>query len=147
MSSQLWRRVFLVLSGLLALQGAAWALFGSFDPLGWWDSQLAEALFGRPRLTAEETAVKRAVLVPLGATDAGFFLLGLLFAWRAERTGVRFVVGGLLAAVTVWYVLDSAVCWVIGLRFNVLWVNTPAALTLALVLGGWWRAHELEASR
>ena len=135
-----WQQAFLVASLVMTLQGISWVVIGSFDPFGWWDGRMAEALFSRSELTAEEESVKRALLAPLGATDAGFFLLALLFAWRAERTGERFVVRGLAAAVVLWYVVDSAGSVAAGIGFNALWVNTPAALLLMGLLSGWWRA-------
>ncbi len=140
MSGSSWRRLHVGLFGLLALQGLGWALLGSFDPWGWWDGHLAQALFGREALLPAEEQVKRAVLIPLGATDAGFFLLAALFAARAERAGERYVIGSLGAAVGLWFVADSALSVWGGIGFNALFVNVPVTVLLAVLLAGWWRA-------
>ena len=135
-----WRRLFVAVSLVMTLQGVGWAVGGSFDPLGWWDGLLAQALFERPALTEEEAAVKRFALVLLGATDAGFFFLAALFAWRAERAGEVYTIGSISAALALWFLVDSVFSVLAGGAFNALVVNVPAGLGLSVLLFGWWRA-------
>ncbi len=132
-----WRLAFCMLSAVMALQGVLWALSGRFDPLGWWDGQMAQALFERRALTPEEATVKRFILVQLGATDAGFFVLCGLVACRAERLGERYAISAAAGSLGVWWIVDSAMCVVVGAWFNVMYVHLPAAVLLGVVLGGW----------
>jgi len=126
-----WRKYLMVLSVLMVLQGVSWVFIGSFEPTGWYDSWMAKSLFGKDTLPVDAQKAFAFVLVPFGATDAGFFVL-LFFLVRypflkKEMWSYKAIVCGLLT----WFVLDTGMCLVHGFYFNVLIVNVPAFVFLA----------------
>lgn len=137
-----WRRYLLVVSAFFGLFGAAWVVFGSFDPFGLYKSLLAQALWGIPRLPPDAERAFSFVVAPLGATTAGYFLLVHMIVRyalpRREVWAYRAIVGALL----VWFVLDTSASIFHGMLANVWLVNIPCLVIMGvplLALRRWFR--------
>ena len=146
-AARLWLRVLVALCALFVVQGVSWCVFGSFDPFGIWDTMAARTLFGQGELPPEAARFGRLLVVPLGATSAGFFALAALVLWRGVgREGTRavyknhlvgsegraWIVDAFAVGFAVWFLVDSLFCAAIGAWFNVLWVNLPALVLVAI---------------
>jgi hypothetical protein len=131
---QFWRRCLLILSALFALQAVSWALIGSFDPFGFYESYMARSLWGADRLPVDAQRAFAFTLVPFGATTAAYFLLVFLIVKHAfprrEPWAYQAVVGATLA----WFVLDTGLCVYHRAWFNILIVNLPCILMLGVPL-------------
>lgn len=121
---------------LFVLQSISWIALGSFDPFGFYDSQLAQALFGRGALTAEETRLFALSNVLLGATSAGFFIMVGVLARIPLRCREPWAWGCLAGGIATWFVLDSLFSLASGAAFNVVFVNLPCLVVLALPMWG-----------
>lgn len=58
-------------------------IIGSFDPFGFYDYWMARWLFGADQLTDEARRTFAFVLIPFGATTAGYFALVFLVVKNA----------------------------------------------------------------
>ena len=133
-SFEFWVRYLKLLSILLTLQGLSWALIGSFDPFGIYDSLFAHAMFGVDVLPTEVQRAKAFLLGPFGATDAGFFVLFYFIAAHGFARREAWAYRALLAGVGTWFVVDTIMSLVHGMYFNIYLVNIPAGILLGLPL-------------
>lgn len=131
MSFSFWLKYLKVLSAVMALQGASWALLGSFDPLGFYDGIFAREIFGQDSLPADAERAKAFLLGPFGATDAGYFILFYFIVAEAFARREAWAHRALCVAVAAWFLLDCAVSAYHGAYFNIYVVNLPAICLLA----------------
>jgi hypothetical protein len=134
MGLNLWIRILFVLCVLFAVQALSWALIGSFDPFGIYDSYMASSLWGGRTLSADARRAFAFALILLGATTVGFFVLVALVVKHAfprrERWAYRAVVGAILT----WFTIDTTLSAMAGAWFNILIVNLPCLLLLGIPL-------------
>jgi hypothetical protein len=128
------RRYFELLCLLLAAQGLGWALVGSFDPFGVWDGLAAASLYGAARLPPEALPLARLLLVLLGATDAGFFVLLYFLVRHGVAAGLSWAHRAAVYGVATWCLVDTIGSACLGAWFNVVLVNLPASILLAVPL-------------
>ena len=129
-----WARALEVISLLLAAQGISWALLGSFDPWGIWDGLAARALYGAAELPEGALPFGRLMMVLLGGTDAGFFVLLYVLVRYGVRAGEHWAHRGAMAGMLTWFVIDTAGSLLLGATFNVVLVNIPALLLVGIPL-------------
>lgn len=128
---EFWRKYLMIMSVIFALQGVGWALFGSFDPFGFYDGIWARAMFGAAELPADAARARSFLLGPFGATDAGFFILVYYIARYPFAARRLWAHRAITVAVGFWFLLDSLVSIAHGAFFNVYVVNLPALAMLA----------------
>lgn len=135
-----WRNWLLIASGLFTIQSITWLFFGSFDPFGLYTGLMAQSFWDTSTLTPEAQKTFAFAVVPLGATTAGYFLMvHFLVRYgfpRRERWAYRAVVAALL----LWFVLDTSFSLWHGAWFNVLIVNLPCVVIMGIPLLGLRRA-------
>jgi hypothetical protein len=119
---------------LLALQGLGWALVGSFDPFGIWDGLAAGALYGAGDLPAEALPLARLLLVLLGATDSGFFVLLFFLVRHGIGEELAWAHRASVSGIGTWFAIDTIGSLYLGAGFNVALVNLPALLLMAVPL-------------
>ena len=129
-----WTRFLLVASALFAAQAASWIVIGSFDPFGLYKGLLAHALFGGDGLSPEARTTFRFGVGLLGATTAAFFVLVFLIVRHAFSRREPWSHRAVVAGVAVWFVLDSGFSLAVGAVFNVVLVNVPCLIILAIPL-------------
>jgi hypothetical protein len=118
---------------LFALQSLGWVVWGSFDPFGWWDQMASPALFSQ-QPDPELVRYRSVLLGPFGATNTAYFLLAwalVTYAFPRRERWAWFAFAGSLAA---WFCVDSAASVARGAAFNVLVVNLPCLVVLAVPL-------------
>ena len=131
----MWRKVLLVMSVVLALQGLTWTVFGSFEPFGVYDTQMAEAFFGTSTLPPDAATAFAFALVPFGATDAAYFGLVAFVVHHGFPTRERWTWEAVSASFGLWFVVDTALSILLfEAWFNVLMVNLPCLLLFGLPL-------------
>lgn len=129
-----WRGCLLALSAVFAVQGASWAVIGGLDPLGFYESHMARALWQAGRLPEDAGRAFAYAMVPLGATTAGYFVLVFLVVRHAFPRRELWAHRAVVAAVLTWFVLDCVLCAAWGAWFNVLIVNVPCVVLLGVPL-------------
>lgn len=137
-------RCFEVLCAILAVQGLGWALIGSFDPFGTWDGLAAQALYAAPRLPDAALPLARLLLVLLGATDAGFFVLLYFLVRHGISSGLPWAHRAAVCGIGAWFLIDTLGSLYLGAWFNVALVNLPALLLMAIPL---WSVRNLHRER
>lgn len=134
MTQRFWARWLAVIGGVFAVFGVVMAVAGSTGPFRAVFGPLIDSAFWDHGVTAEATRFQAWVYGAWGGTTAGFGLL-IAFASRSifapERAPLR---RGLIAAVTLWFVVDTGASVAYGVWGNALAVNLPAYLALMLPL-------------
>lgn len=126
-----WILYFKGVSVFLLLLGVFWAISGSFDPLGIWDGQFAKAFYNQELLSNGVARAKAFILVPLGATNAAYFMLQYFIVDNALRRKEKWAYNAILIGFVFWFVLDSAMSFYHGAAFNVLLANLPCLVLMS----------------
>jgi hypothetical protein len=129
-----WRRWLLIASAVFALQGALWAVLGSFDPFGYYTRLLGTALWDLPELPPDGQRAFEFMMVPLGATTAGYFVLVHMLVRKAFPRREPWAYWTVVGALLTWFFVDSSFSLVHGAAFNVWLVNVPCVLVLGMPL-------------
>ncbi len=116
---------------MFAVQSVSWMIIGSFDPFGFYDYWMARSLFGADKLTDEARKTFAFVLIPFGATTAGYFTLVFLVVKNAFPKRERWAYRAVVTTILIWFSLDTLFCLFVKAYFNVLIVNIPC-----IVFGG-----------
>lgn len=132
---QFFRKWLIAISLCFAAQGIVWIFLGSFDPFGLWDS-LAFQTFFDGRAHEDVIVFRRFVMVPFGATIAGYFVLISGIVIYGFPTGQKWTYWTVVVGVGVWFLLDTVMSVVRGGVFNVWLVNIPCIILLAIPLVG-----------
>jgi len=75
-----WVSYLKIISLFFAAMGVMWAVVGSFDPFGIYDSYFANAFWEVDTLPKDAKIATRFLLGPFGATSAGYFILQYFIA-------------------------------------------------------------------
>jgi hypothetical protein len=137
-----WRTYLLIASAVFGLQGVSWILFGSFDPFGLYTGLMARTFWGSAGLTAEAQKTFSFAVGPLGATTAGYFLLVHWLVRYGFARRERWAYTAVVAAVLVWFGLDTIASLLHGAWFNVAIVNVPCLILLGIPLLALRRAFD-----
>ena len=125
-----WVSYLKFISLFFAAMGVMWAVVGSFDPFGIYDSYFAQAFWGLDQLPAHVDRAKRFILGPFGATCAGYFTIQYFVARYAyakkELWGYNAIVSGFL----IWFINDCIMTIYHGAYFNLLLANLPSFLMM-----------------
>jgi hypothetical protein len=131
-----WRTYLLVVSALFGLQGVSWLFIGSFDPFGVYTNLMARTFWNTPTLTPEAAKTFSFAIIPLGATNAGYFLLVHALVKYAFPRRERWAYLAVVAALLLWFSLDTSFSVLHGAWFNVLLVNIPCLIVMGIPLLG-----------
>ena len=131
MKFRFWQKYFEAVSIIFCLMGCYWAISGTFEPFGTWDSLLANSFFDSNQLSEEANRVKSFILGPLGATSAGYFFMQYMivkYAWKQQE---MWSYNAILYAFLIWIILDSVVCLYHGAYFNIFLANLPCLIAMS----------------
>lgn len=129
-----WIKYLTWASVFFAVQGIFWAVWGSFDPIGWYDGLVAKSLFQTSVLPEAAEKITSFLLVPFGATEAGYFILFYFIVKYPLANRELWAYKALWTAVLTWFLLDSGLCLWHKAYFNIIVVNIPAILLLGIPL-------------
>jgi len=131
-----WLRWLRICCVLFALQSAFWAVYGSFDPFNFYDAIAARSLYGKATLPSEVQRFQGFIFGPFGATTVGYFILMYALVRYPLARKEKWAYVATVSAIGAWFVLDTVMSLYHGALFNVLIVNIPCVLVLALPLRG-----------
>ena len=130
-----WWRWMVAWSAILLLFGVATAWLGMLPPMSAWGDLVASSVLAR-EFTPQELRLFGFMRGPLGGTMAGYYVLQLGLVVVPLRRGERWAWWTILAALLVWFVVDSVVSIAHGAWFNVLLINLFTVLvTVAGLIG------------
>ena len=109
-------------------------LFGSFDPFGFYTTLMAYTFWNVPTLTPEAQKTFAFAVVPLGATTTGYFVMVYFLVKYGFAQRERWTYQAVVAAVAVWFILDTSFSLLHGAWFNVAVVNIPGIIVLGIPL-------------
>lgn len=110
--------------------GAMWAILGSFDPFGIYDSLFAKSFFGTEKLPTDVKRATEFILGPFGATSSGYFILQFFIAKYAYAKKELWAYQAILSAFFFWFVLDTFMSWWHGAYFNIMMANIPSLMAM-----------------
>lgn len=130
---QFWVRYLKATSIFFTFLGVLWAVIGSFDPFGLYDTEFAKAFWGQTTLPEDVARTKAFLLGPFGATSAGYFVFQYFIAKNAYAKRELWAYHSIVAAFVLWFVLDTTMSLIHGAGFNVLLANIPSLMMMGPV--------------
>lgn len=125
-----WVSYLKFLSLFFAAMGVMWAIVGSFDPFGIYDSYFANAFWETDTLPKDAKLATRFLLGPFGATSAGYFILQYFIAKYAFAKRELWAYNAILFAFFFWFLLDTLMCLYHGGYFNILFANVTSLIAM-----------------
>ena len=125
-----WIKYLKFISLFFALMGVMWAVIGSFDPFGIYDYYFAQSFFGNNELPVDVKKSIQFILVPLGATNAAYFILQYFSAKNAFAKKELWAYQAIVIGFLFWFVLDTVMCIYHQAYFNILIANIPCLLAM-----------------
>lgn len=125
-----WIKYLKFTSIFFALMGTMWAVLGSFDPIGFYDSYFAKVFWNLESLPPDAELTKSFLLGPFGATSAGYFILQYFIAKNAYAKKELWGYQAIIYAFSFWFILDTAMSWYHGAYFNIMIANIPCLFAM-----------------
>lgn len=134
MSFSFWLKYLKWVSLFFCLMGVMWAIIGSFDPFGLYDSQFAQAYWGTDALPPDAEKAKSFLLGPFGATSAAYFVLQYFIAKYAYAEKQLWAYNAIVFGFFFWFILDTGVSLYHKAYFNVMLANMPCLVMMLPVV-------------
>ena len=128
-----WQRWLFIVSIIFVIFGIALAFLGNTPLFTWMNNLINQAIWGTPALPAEVSVFQQWTYAVLGATVAGWGVSMFFIARHPFAQQERWAWNCLVAALIVWYPIDTFASLYFGVVFNAL-LNTGLLLLLALPL-------------
>ena len=129
-SFNFWVKYLKLISLFFAAMGVMWAVIGSFDPFGVYDSYFAQSFFGANELPSDVKKSISFILGPLGATNTAYFILQYFIAKNAFAKKELWAYHAIVLGFSVWFILDTIMCVYYQAYFNILMANIPCLLAM-----------------
>jgi hypothetical protein len=123
-----------VISLLFALMGLYWALAGTADPFGIYERLMATNFWGEESLPEDARLTFQFLLVPLGATCAGYFTMQFFIATYAFANREKWGYAAIVVPFFVWFVIDTSLCLLHGAYFNIYFANITSLAAMLPVI-------------
>ncbi|MDQ3843021.1 MAG: hypothetical protein M3342_03270 [Bacteroidota bacterium] len=125
-----WVNYLKVISLIFTFLGITWALLGSFDPFGFYDTAFAQSLWHSDTLPPDAKKTFSFILGPFWATTAGYFILQYFIAKYAYAQRQLWSYHAIVVAFLIWLCLDTIMCLIHQGYFNILFANVPSLLAM-----------------
>lgn len=109
-------------------------------PFSWYNAGMEATFFDGSKPPAEVQEFKRWTFAVIGATIAGFQLLIVLVSEYALRHRQAWAWWAITSSFLLWFCIDTGLSIYYGAWFNVLLINLPALLLVAVPLVATWPA-------
>jgi len=129
-SFQFWVKYLKIISLIFTAMGLMWAVLGSFDPFGIYDTAYAQAFWGVDELPSDAKKATAFILILLGATNSGFFILQYFIAKYAYAERQLWAYNAIMAGFFFWFILDTGMCLYYKAYFNILIANVPSLIAM-----------------
>lgn len=127
-------RLLLGISIFFTLFGVTTAVAPSVPPGSLWGTWIGQYLFGGPMPEGAGT-LYTFMLGPLGGTMAALYVLQTALVAIPVRRGEGWASVAIVAATTLWFVIDSSVSAAHGAWFNIWRINLPALVVTCGAVG------------
>lgn len=134
-----WTNWLQIASVFFGLKAVFWVFIGNFDPFGLYTGLLARAFWETDALPPDAARTFAFMVVPLGATTAGYFILVFFIVRYVFPRRERWAWTAVTAALLTWFLLDSIFSWRHGAFFNIVLVNITCLLVMGAPLAALWR--------
>ncbi len=141
-----WHRWLLLVSILFCLVGLAIACLPDSPFLDLWNTKV-EDRFHPGGTTPEIMHLRNFLLAPLGATIAGFYILQSFIVFGPFKRREPWAWWAVALATFGWFLIDSARSLQHEAGFNVMIINSPTLILVALPLGATWRNFMIKDSK
>ncbi|MEM6964346.1 MAG: hypothetical protein AAF573_06245 [Bacteroidota bacterium] len=125
-----WVKYLKAVSIFFALMGVMWAVLGSFDPFGWYDTAFARSFWNSDQLPADAKKATQFILGPFGATSAGYFILQYFIAANAYAKKELWGFYAIICAFLFWLFLDTTMSIYHRAYFNIYFANIPSLIAM-----------------
>jgi hypothetical protein len=122
------------ISLFFALLGVYWALTGTADPFGIYERLMAYHFWGQEMLPEDAKLTFRFLLVPLGATCAGYFIMQFFIATTAFANREKWGYAAIVVPFFVWFMIDTSLCLLHGAYFNIYYANITSLIAMLPVI-------------
>ncbi len=133
-SFQFWTNYLKIISIIFTAMGVMWVIIGSFDPFGIYDQAYAQAFWGADKLPVDAKKATQFLLVPLGATNSGFFILQYFITKYAYAERQLWGYRAIMAGFFFWFFLDTGMCLYYKAYFNILIANVPSLVAMLPII-------------
>lgn len=123
-----------VISIIFALMGLFWAVVGTADPLGIYEKLMAINFWGVEILPEDAKLTFRFLLVPLGATCAGYFTMQFFIATYAFANREKWGYVAIVVPFFVWFIIDTSLCLLHGAYFNIYFANITSLIAMLPII-------------
>ncbi len=141
-----WQQWLFYSSLIFAMFGVILAFFGNTPLFRNYFRMLAEIFWNAPSFPEEAAGFRNFVLGPLGGTIACCYLLLAFLAKYPFKKKERWARNAIVAAFTVWFIIDSSVCIYYGVFFQALIVNVFSLLIKMMPVIFTWNDFNPELS-
>lgn len=117
-----------------AFLGLFWALTGMADPFEIYERLMAVNFWGEETVPEDGKLVYRFMLVPLGATCAGYFTMQFFIATYASANREKWGYVAIVVPFFVWFVIDTSMSFKHGALFNIYFANITSLAAMLPVI-------------
>lgn len=131
---EFWVKYLKYSSLFFMIMGGLWAIIGSLEPFGIFDTMMSQSFFGKDQLSPETIRVQKFLLVPFGATAVGYFIFQYLITIHAFAKKEKWAYNTIAIANIIYWSIDAGLTLYHEAYFNTLLTNIPYFLAMAPVL-------------
>ena len=111
--------------------GAFWMISGSFDPIGIYESYFANHFWQTDVPPAAAQTTFSYLMILFGAMLIGFFTMYFMLIHHGFKTRQLWVWKTAVYGIVSWFVIDTAMCLVEQVYFNIILANITTILLVA----------------
>ena len=126
-----WTKYFKVISILMIIIGLFWAIAGVFDPFGIYEYFFAQHFWGIDTPPGDAAITFRFLMIPFGATLAGYFVMQFLLVHYGFTQRLEWVWKTVVIGILSWFGVDTILCLVAGAYFNIALANISTIVLMS----------------
>lgn len=134
-----WQKWLFYSSVIYVIAGLTFAVLGKFFPFLPYDAMVANALWGSSDFSVEAETFRAFIYIPFGGTIACCYTLLAFIAWYPFKEKKKWARTAIIAAFTLWVLVDSAGCWYFKVYPQIYLINLFSILTKALPIIFTWK--------
>jgi hypothetical protein len=134
-----WQRWLFYSSLLFALFGVIFAIYGNNPLFLPYNRGLASVFWNTYEIPKEVLPFQTFIWGPLGATIACCYVLLAYIAWYPFLKKEKWARNAIIAAFSVWVILDSFICIKFGVYFQIYIINLFSIITKSLPIIFTWK--------
>ncbi|RYU95718.1 hypothetical protein [Emticicia agri] len=137
-----WQRWLFYSSLLIALMGILFASKTDLPFFKYYDHAIARIFWQTNVIPANVKDFRQFVAGPLGGSIACCYLLLAYMAWYPFQRKEKWARNAIIVAFTVWCIIDSYICFMFEVYFQIYVINALSVLQKALPIIFTWKAFK-----